>query len=221
MHCIFTLKLCDQMCLEEKVGVPHCSAAMWNPPTTPWGTFNENSCFLDVYYFISDLHITFLPCTRTGLIFPRFYWGIHLLYELRIPPMPTAPYNVSQTSAARFLSVWQAKEVEWKNCSPAHCGHMAREESSRSGARRPQSGIFVVCFPLCCIRLLGRCGSPWWRQRLCPAPCPWGGWWSRTTQADLFNTHKRTCAQTPTEISLAVDCCKDLSWLEHRSYLLM
>ena len=134
----------------RKSGVPHCSAAMWNPPTTPWGTFNENSCFLDVYYFISDLHITFLPCTRTGLIFPRFYWGIHLLYELRIPPMPTAPYNVSQTSAARFLSVWQAKEVEWKNCSPAHCGHMAREESSRSGARRPQSGIFVVCFPLCC-----------------------------------------------------------------------
>uniref|UniRef100_A0AAQ4PH05 SPNS lysolipid transporter 2, sphingosine-1-phosphate n=1 Tax=Gasterosteus aculeatus aculeatus TaxID=481459 RepID=A0AAQ4PH05_GASAC len=26
---------------------------------------------------------------------------------------------------------------------PAHCGHMAREESSRSGARRPQSSIFA------------------------------------------------------------------------------
>lgn len=60
-------------------------------------------------------------------------------------------YTVSQTSAARFLSVWQGKEVEWKKCSPAHCGHMAREESSRSGARRPQSGIFVVGFLLAAV----------------------------------------------------------------------
>lgn len=105
---------------------------------------------------------TFLTCTHTLLVFCWFYWGIRLLNNSEVLP---APHAVSQTSAARFLSVWQAKEVEWKNCSPAHCGHMAREESSRSGARRPQSGIFVVSFlhgcslrhsaawpasPLCC-----------------------------------------------------------------------
>lgn len=65
---------------------------------------------------------------------------------------PKPSCAVSQTSAARFLSVQQEKEVEWKkNPSSSHCGHTAREESSRPGARRPQSGIFVVSFLLAAV----------------------------------------------------------------------
>lgn len=101
----------------------------------------------------------FLACTHSLLFSHWFHWRIHLLFELWRPPVQTSSIRCFPdiTSAARFLSVWQAKEVEWKNCSPTHCGHMAREESSRSGARRPQSGIFVVSFLLCCS--LSRCAA--------------------------------------------------------------
>lgn len=61
----------------------------------------------------------------------------------------TPACSVSHTSVERFLSVWQAKEVKWKNCSSAQCSHIAREESSRSGTHQPHSGIFVVVVLLC------------------------------------------------------------------------
>ena len=43
-----------------------------------------------------------------------------LLPELRGPPVQAALRCFSQTSAARFLSVWQGKEVEWKKRPPPH-----------------------------------------------------------------------------------------------------
>lgn len=53
----------------------------------------------------------------------------------------------------QHVSFQWGRERKWngKKWFPAHCGHMAREESSRSGARRPQSGIFVVSFLLAAV----------------------------------------------------------------------
>ena len=60
--------------------------------------------------------------------------------------LPCRPLSAVFPRHLQHVSFLCGRERKWngKSAPPAHCGHMAREESSRSGARRPQSGIFVV-----------------------------------------------------------------------------
>lgn len=54
-------------------------------------------------------------------------------------------------SAFPFGVAGKGSGMEKKKKITAHCGRIAREESSRPGARRPQSGIFVVSFLLAAV----------------------------------------------------------------------
>lgn len=58
-------------------------------------------------------------------------------------------YTVSQTSAARFLSVWQGKEVEWKNVPHPLRPHGKGGEQS---VRSPPATVGHICgqLSLCC-----------------------------------------------------------------------
>lgn len=98
---------------------------------------------------------------------PHLLWILFLCMSSEALPCRQL-YTVSQTSAARFLSVWQGKEVEWKKVLPRPlrphgkggeqsvrsppasvrhiCGQLSPRCSLRRSAARPSSALSLRCF---------------------------------------------------------------------------